>query len=126
MLDSNKCYIVDIGSEVYVWIGRISSFEERKSVSLAAEVNFSSLKHLKISYSYLGLFSYQNLILKGKRPPSTQITRVTERYETPMFKSNFDEWPSAPAIGDSSSKLKGGNSVDFLSLHSHLSFIYSF
>ena len=57
----------------------------------------------------------QNLILKDKRPPSTRITRVTERYETPMFKSNFDEWPIAPMIGDSSNKLKGTSTHVFLS-----------
>lgn len=69
MLESNKCYLLDCGADIYVWSGRISSLEERKNASFAAE----------------------DLIKREKRPVSTRVVRVADGYETPMFKSNFDE-----------------------------------
>lgn len=38
LLDSNKCFVLDRGAEIYVWIGRRTSVEERKAASVAAEV----------------------------------------------------------------------------------------
>lgn len=38
MLETNKCYLLDCGSELYVWMGRDTSLEARKSASAAAEV----------------------------------------------------------------------------------------
>lgn len=38
LLETNKCYILDCGVEVFVWLGRSTSLEERKSASSAAEV----------------------------------------------------------------------------------------
>ena len=38
MLQTNKCYLLDCGIEVYVWMGRNTSLEERKSASTVAEV----------------------------------------------------------------------------------------
>jgi len=37
-LDTNKCYILDCGAEVFVWMGRNTPLDERKSASVAAEV----------------------------------------------------------------------------------------
>ena len=36
MLESNKCYLLDCGVDLYVWVGRVTQLEERKSMSLAA------------------------------------------------------------------------------------------
>ena len=41
MLESNKCYLLDCGAELYVWVGRVTQLEERKSGSLAVEVSMS-------------------------------------------------------------------------------------
>ena len=41
ILESNKCYLLDCGAELYVWVGRVTQLEERKSTSLAAEVSMS-------------------------------------------------------------------------------------
>lgn len=71
MLESNKCYILDCGAEVYVWVGRISSLEERKAASTAAE----------------------EFLVSQKRPKSTHITRIIQGFETLPFRSTFDEWP---------------------------------
>lgn len=38
LLDTNKCYLLDCGLEVFVWMGRSTSLDERKSASAAAEV----------------------------------------------------------------------------------------
>ncbi|KAI5075352.1 hypothetical protein GOP47_0009925 [Adiantum capillus-veneris] len=73
MLESNKCYILDCGAEVFVWMGRITSLEERKAASASAEEFLSS----------------------QKRPKHTLITRVIQGFETLPFRSNFDSWPVA-------------------------------
>ncbi|KAJ6408829.1 hypothetical protein OIU84_008515 [Salix udensis] len=36
-LDTNKCYTLDCGAEVFVWMGRNTTLDERKSASRAAE-----------------------------------------------------------------------------------------
>eukprot|EP00252_Welwitschia_mirabilis_P024171 TRINITY_DN7065_c0_g1_i1.p1 TRINITY_DN7065_c0_g1~~TRINITY_DN7065_c0_g1_i1.p1 ORF type:complete len:1024 (+),score=247.76 TRINITY_DN7065_c0_g1_i1:394-3465(+) len=71
LLDTNKCYILDSGIEVYVWMGRNTSLDERKDASSAAE----------------------KLIANGGRLKHTHVTRVMEGFENVMFKSNFDSWP---------------------------------
>lgn len=38
LLDTNKCYLLDCGAEICVWMGRNTPLEERKSASAAAEV----------------------------------------------------------------------------------------
>lgn len=77
MLENNKCYLLDCGAEVFVWVGRVTQVEDRKAASQAAEEFVSS----------------QN------RPKATRITRVIQGYETHSFKSNFDSWPSGSAAG---------------------------
>ncbi|XP_057467993.1 villin-2-like [Actinidia eriantha] len=80
MLENNKCYLLDCGAEVFVWVGRVTQVEDRKAASLAAEEFISS----------------QN------RPKSTRVTRIIQCYETHSFKSNFDSWQSgsAPSTGE--------------------------
>lgn len=38
LLENNKCYLLDCGSEVFVWVGRITQVEERKRAIQVAEV----------------------------------------------------------------------------------------
>jgi hypothetical protein len=38
LLDSTKCYLLDCGSEIYAWMGRETTLEERKRSGSAAEV----------------------------------------------------------------------------------------
>ena len=38
LLENNKCYLLDCGSEVFVWVGRITQVEERKTAIQVAEV----------------------------------------------------------------------------------------
>eukprot|EP01018_Ginkgo_biloba_P036884 Gb_31397 [translate_table: standard] len=71
MLESNKCYLLDCGGEIYVWVGRVTQLEERKAASSAAE----------------------DFISSQKRSKHTHITRVIQGFETYPFKSKFDSWP---------------------------------
>ncbi|XP_058077482.1 villin-2 [Magnolia sinica] len=70
-LENNKCYLLDCGAEVFVWVGRVTQVEERKAASQAAE----------------------EFIASQNRPKSIRITRVIQGHETRSFKSNFESWP---------------------------------
>eukprot|EP00271_Cylindrocystis_brebissonii_P001187 TRINITY_DN11491_c0_g1_i1.p1 TRINITY_DN11491_c0_g1~~TRINITY_DN11491_c0_g1_i1.p1 ORF type:complete len:971 (+),score=225.24 TRINITY_DN11491_c0_g1_i1:170-3082(+) len=86
MLDNGSCYLMDTGGELFVWTGRLAPPEDKTAALYAAE----------------------DLLTKEKRASSTRLTRLSDKYETPMFKSHFDEWPLAMSTADrSSSKLKG-------------------
>ena len=41
MLENSKCYLLDCGAEVFVWVGRVTQVEDRKAASQAAEVKVS-------------------------------------------------------------------------------------
>ncbi|KAF2289392.1 hypothetical protein GH714_035768 [Hevea brasiliensis] len=75
LLENNKCYLLDCGADVFVWVGRVTQVEERKAASQAAE----------------------EFVVSQNRPKSTRITRVIQGYETHSFKSNFDSWPAGSA-----------------------------
>ncbi|KAG8651787.1 hypothetical protein MANES_06G021432v8 [Manihot esculenta] len=70
LLDTNKCYILDCGLEVFVWMGRNTSLDERKAASGAAEE-----------------------IVHVADRPNSHIIRVIEGFETVMFRSKFESWP---------------------------------
>ncbi|KAL8127073.1 hypothetical protein AgCh_014121 [Apium graveolens] len=74
-LDTYKCYLLDCGSEVFVWMGRNTSLDERKSASGAAEE-----------------------LLRTVPRPKTQIVRVMEGFETVMFRSKFNTWPQSTDV----------------------------
>ncbi|KAH0759809.1 hypothetical protein KY290_023302 [Solanum tuberosum] len=74
-LENNKCYLLDCGAEVFVWIGRVTQLEERKAAIQTAE----------------------EYLVSENRPNATRVTRVIQGYETHSFKSNFDSWPSGSA-----------------------------
>lgn len=71
MLESNKCYLLDCGAEIYVWVGRVTQLEERKAASSAVDEFISSQKRSKY----------------------TNIIRVIQGFEPQPFKSKFDSWP---------------------------------
>ncbi|KAI4300793.1 hypothetical protein L6164_034128 [Bauhinia variegata] len=75
LLENNKCYLLDCGAELFVWVGRLTQVEERKAACQAAE----------------------EFVASQNRPKSTRITRIIQGYETHSFKSNFDSWPSGSA-----------------------------
>uniref|UniRef100_A0A7N0VI90 HP domain-containing protein n=1 Tax=Kalanchoe fedtschenkoi TaxID=63787 RepID=A0A7N0VI90_KALFE len=70
LLETDKCYLLDCGAELYVWIGRSTSLDNRKNSSRAAEE-----------------------LLQGHDRTTSQIIRVIEGYETVEFRSKFHSWP---------------------------------
>ncbi|KAL7193896.1 hypothetical protein ACSBR2_025520 [Camellia fascicularis] len=75
LLDTNKCYILDCGLEVFVWMGRNTALDERKIASGAAEE-----------------------LVRGLNRPKSHIIRVIEGFETVMFRSKFDSWPQSANV----------------------------
>jgi len=71
MLDSNKCCLLDCGSEFFIWMGRNTSLDARKIAITTAE----------------------EFISNQNRPKHLQVTRVIEGFETLEFRSYFDKWP---------------------------------
>ncbi|MFS7905983.1 putative villin/Gelsolin, ADF-H/Gelsolin-like domain superfamily [Helianthus anomalus] len=75
LLDTNKCYILDCGVEIYVWFGRSTSLNERKAASGATEEYVLSQDRQKY-----------------------HIICVIENFETVAFRSKFDSWPQSTAV----------------------------
>ncbi|KAL2926338.1 Villin-4 [Bienertia sinuspersici] len=75
LLNTNKCYILDCGSEVFVWMGRNTTLDERKSASGAAEELLRSLDR-----------------------PKSHVIRIIEGFETVVFKAKFDSWPPTAEV----------------------------
>ncbi|MFS7894599.1 putative villin/Gelsolin, ADF-H/Gelsolin-like domain superfamily [Helianthus anomalus] len=46
LLENNKCYLLDCGSEVFVWVGRVTQVDERKAAMQAAEVSHGLVKRV--------------------------------------------------------------------------------
>lgn len=42
LLENNKCYLLDCGAEIFVWVGRVTQVEERKAAIQVAEVSPSA------------------------------------------------------------------------------------
>jgi len=77
MLDTNDVFILDLGSQIFVWIGKGSNPTERKE----------------------GMMSAQKYLEKTGKPMHTPVTRVVEGAETPAFKGEFFKWdpPKLPS-----------------------------
>ncbi|XP_051206516.1 villin-4 isoform X2 [Lolium perenne] len=84
LLETNKCYLLDCGAEMYVWMGRSTSLQQRKGASEAAE----------------------KLLVDDSRTKS-HVMKVIEGYETIMFKSKFNKWPATPELKLSSEDGRG-------------------
>eukprot|EP00794_Sanderia_malayensis_P007248 gene7248-8056_t len=71
LLDTNDCFIVDTGpSGVYAWVGKNCTKNEKKA-ALSTAMEFVQAKEY---------------------PAWTQVTRVVEGAETPIFKQLFSTW----------------------------------
>ncbi|KAK1589367.1 hypothetical protein Q3G72_033273 [Acer saccharum] len=71
MLEKDKCYMLDCGNEVFVWMGRNTSLTERRT-SISASEHF---------------------LRSQGRSIGTHVTFLTEGLETAVFRSYFDSWP---------------------------------
>ncbi|KAK9057719.1 hypothetical protein SSX86_022555 [Deinandra increscens subsp. villosa] len=82
--ESDKCYLMDCGAEVFVWVGRATQVDDRKAATQAAE----------------------EFLTSNNRPKATLVTRLIQGYETHPFKSNFDSWPSSTAAPSAENRGK--------------------
>ncbi|KAL9371554.1 hypothetical protein Peur_036694 [Populus x canadensis] len=71
MLETNKCYMLDCGAEIFVWMGRNTSITERK-------------KSISVT---------EDLLRHQGRSMTTHLTFLTEGLETSIFRSYFKNWP---------------------------------
>ncbi|XP_042492503.1 villin-1 isoform X2 [Macadamia integrifolia] len=71
MLDADKCYMLDCGTELFVWMGRSTSISERKK----------------------SISSIEDILGSQGRSKGTHITFLTGGSETAAFRSYFDGWP---------------------------------
>ncbi|CAK7331256.1 unnamed protein product [Dovyalis caffra] len=71
MLETNKCYMLDCGAEIFVWMGRNTSIAERK-------------KSISVT---------EDLLRNQGRSTATHLTFLTEGLETSIFRSYFKNWP---------------------------------
>ncbi|KAK1649941.1 hypothetical protein QYE76_067746 [Lolium multiflorum] len=81
ILENTKCFLLDCGSELFVWVGRVTQVEDRKAASTAVE----------------------EFIVKQNRPKTTRVTQVIQGYENHTFKSKFESWPVS-ATGNTSAE----------------------
>uniref|UniRef100_A0A5B7BTK7 Putative villin-1 isoform X1 n=1 Tax=Davidia involucrata TaxID=16924 RepID=A0A5B7BTK7_DAVIN len=71
LLSSNKCYMLDCDTEIFVWMGRSTSVTERKtSISVV-----------------------EDFLRSQGRSIGIHLTFLTERSETALFRSYFAGWP---------------------------------
>lgn len=71
MLSSDKCYMLDCGPKIFVWMGKSTSLTERKTSISAVE----------------------DFVRSEGRSVGTHTTFLTEGSETALFRSYFENWP---------------------------------
>jgi len=71
MLSSDDVFIVANDAEIFVWVGKGASAEERRS----------------------GMNKGMAHVTSSGRPTWTKVSKVLEGAETPAFLSNFESWP---------------------------------
>ena len=73
MLENTKCYLLDCGAEVFIWVGRVTQVDERKAASQSVEVK-KKMEHnhnlisIMASHFFLPFISRTILLVKtGQR-----------------------------------------------------------
>ena len=72
MLDTNDVFLMDNHAEIFVWVGRGATDDERKG-------------GMKVANDYC---------VEGHRPKGTKVIKVAEGAEPVTFKQNFESWKS--------------------------------
>jgi len=103
LLETNKCYLLDCGIEVFVWMGRNSPLEKRKNASSAAEVMLNTFIFTGLLYPWCWYHdAYSSIcvqeLIRGHNRPKSHVIRVIEGFETVIFRSKFDSWPQTAGV----------------------------
>ncbi|CAA0837346.1 Villin-4 [Striga hermonthica] len=75
LLETNKCYILDSGLDVFVWMGRGTSVEERKAASRTVDELLCSMNRT-----------------------NSRIIRMVEGFEIVTFRTYFESWPKSANV----------------------------
>lgn len=100
-LDTNDCFILDLGTQIFVWVGKGSTQQEKNS-------------SMKFATQFLS---------DGGRPDWTPITRVVEGGEANNFKSQFSNWSdvsnpsSRPKLTKNTASSPSQSRIDTNAMH---------
>jgi Gelsolin repeat len=50
LLENNRCYLLDCGSDLFVWFGKVTQIDDRKAITKAAEVDPCALFKLEMRF----------------------------------------------------------------------------
>ncbi|KAL3629767.1 Villin-4 [Castilleja foliolosa] len=75
LLDTHKCFVIDCGTEVFIWMGRNTSLNQRKAASSCVDE-----------------------FLRIQDRSKSRVTRVIEGFETVIFRSKFDSWSQTTSV----------------------------
>ncbi|KAF3336881.1 villin-2-like isoform X1 [Carex littledalei] len=89
-LDSHKCYLLDCGSELFLWVGKLAP----------VNVRIAATRIVK------------DFIERENRSNNTCITRIVQGYETIAFKSKFDSWSTSSDMALEECLSVNGNSAN--------------
>eukprot|EP01125_Pyxidicula_operculata_P018879 TRINITY_DN676_c0_g6_i1.p1 TRINITY_DN676_c0_g6~~TRINITY_DN676_c0_g6_i1.p1 ORF type:complete len:1235 (-),score=418.69 TRINITY_DN676_c0_g6_i1:44-3748(-) len=76
MLDSNDCFILDIGTQLFVWIGKDCTDQEKSQSVIHAS----------------------KFLTETGRPSWAPVTTIREGAEIPIFKEQFEKWVDIPGF----------------------------
>ncbi|CAG2105358.1 unnamed protein product, partial [Medioppia subpectinata] len=95
MLDSQQCYVFDMGSEMYVWVGnRAAAVERRCALDSAKELWNKGYDYTECDVNPFGMNATKR---EDRRPQWSWFTKVSQNMESILFKDKFLNWPSIPS-----------------------------